>query len=444
VVWRGIGRHHTTISDLRKEKYLFWMFKRDLAVRYLYVPEASKLCDTYAGRYGFANLSSIWMTRRIMNCDSISVDPGGKAMSTAYLFVHLGDCTTLKQLSILSSCDPNTKDFSSQFSLSLVAYCTDLRSLRLIDCGPHVSSLAFLGSLRQLERVEICKISQRASEDLPLLGNLTGLQEIRLKGLSCSGLDFRNLALLEVLELFDVSDLKDLTGLENCARLFILKLRYCHDLSNISPVRALVKLRCVILTGLPLVSDLTPMTNSVNLESFDLMDCHSVVTMQGLSNCAKLQTVFVYGCQQLVDISDLAMKSSLRHFKLSRCPLLRDLSALGTCPNLIDLELIYWPGTDVSFLGNCFNLESATFRSCHDGYNIDMAVLARCTRLATLTFDSFNKLADFSFIKLCPTLTVLKLCNRGRSISNSVIARLPRLRSNLNGEKVTILTEYDD
>jgi len=154
-------------------------------------------------------------------------------------------------------------------------------------------------------------------EDFSLLGELTGLKELKLRldddelrminldflrnlvnleSLYISGLRFRDIqpveALVNLRKLVLSTSTTDLKPLSNLPRLVELNLSYCSQLSDLGPLSKMVQLVVLLLEENSKITDVTPLKNLVNLSHLDLTST-GVTDVRILHNLPDTARVFL-------------------------------------------------------------------------------------------------------------------------------------------------------
>ncbi len=134
------------------------------------------------------------------------------------------------------------------------------------------------------------------------------------------------------LDLSGCTTLTDLTPLRRLIKLESLALTGCTKIADISPLEELKGLRKLSLTNCESISDLTPLKSLKNLEKLEIEECGDEKNIIGIIGyLQKLTTLFTV---EPVDAAILAGLKNLREVHLHTTLSDYDLSPLAQCKNL--------------------------------------------------------------------------------------------------------------
>jgi hypothetical protein len=183
-------------------------------------------------------------------------------------------------------------------------------------------------------------------------------------------------------------------GLENLA---MLSLAYCIDISDLSPLANLTKLRHLELNDCPNIANLSPLVKLTSLTELDLSFCDGI---SDLSPLAKLTNLRKLALPPTVTTSQLKTicrnHTKLTWLSLWRCSKIFDLSPLAKLTNLTELELI-----------SCDNISN-------------LSPLTKLTTLTDLELIGCDRISDLSPLAKVTTLTELRL-TRNNNISDRIL-----------------------
>lgn len=222
----------------------------------------------------------------------------------------------LEELNIKISFFTRGKDKLSD--ISCFSNLIHLKKLNLQNW--NITDIKPIKSLINLNELDISKNHAIYYDDYSYKHNLTDIYElqflINLEKLNLSHLSLTNieplksLIKLKELDLSFNSKLKDispLTGLINLEKLYLRKL----SLTNIYPLKGLIKLIELDSSENNNLSDISPLSSLINLKSLNLRDCNitNLIPFKGLINLINLE---LYGNNNFTDSSPL---SNLIHLK---------------------------------------------------------------------------------------------------------------------------------
>ena len=125
---------------------------------------------------------------------------------------------------------------------------------------------------------------------------------------------------LEWLTLADDNEITDLTPIANLTRLKKLDLYGCPDLSDLGPLSGLGELRWLRIAGTQSLNDLTPIASLQKLDSLDFNSCAGLVDVSPLATLPSLKTLELAYCREITDISALFSATSLKRVEITSCP----------------------------------------------------------------------------------------------------------------------------
>ena len=200
-------------------------------------------------------------------------------------------------------------------------------------------------------------------------------------------------------------EIHDLTGLQFATNLTKLQLRSKsnNQISNLSPIAGLVKLRELRLDNNPQISDLSPIAGLINLEvlSFSQGNWSNLSPLAGLINLEWL----AFDNTNVSDLSPLRRLIKLQHLHFTDTNV-SDLSPLAGLINLESLGFSRTPGiSDISPLAGLVNLKF--IGSWGHGIS-DLSPLAGLTKLEEIDFCG-GKISNITGLSRLPNLKELYL-----------------------------------
>jgi len=299
-----------------------------------------------------------------------------------------------------------------------------LSNLKYIDAdGNKIGDLAVLSALGSLE--ELWLSDNEFEGDIGVLGNLSNLRRLGLKGSSLEDED------LDVL--MNLSSLTEL-ALENNPDISANKMDELKATLPGCSISHSELLYSVEFGGKKIYSDATEI-NAVSCGVIDLsgldkfsqlqsliLTGNSVSDLSPLSGLKELEVLELYG-NKVSNLSPLEGLSSLRVLNLLNNNV-TDVSALAGCTGLEELHLSFNGISDISPLASCFAIKELDL----DANNLsDISALAALTSLNSLSLEN-NNISDLSPLY---TLTLLDtLYIRGNPVSAEQIASLQQILPN--------------
>ncbi|MGC9384885.1 MAG: leucine-rich repeat domain-containing protein [Kosmotogaceae bacterium] len=198
-------------------------------------------------------------------------------------------------------------------------------------------------------------------------------------------------------------DIYSLNGLENCENIVYLQFGH-QNISNITPLSALTKLRELNLTQNRKIKDITPLRNLVSLEKLKL-DRNLIEDISALQNLIKLTYLNMLE-NPIQDLSYLKNLTKLEELWLSYTQD-GELLFLTELKNLYLLWMTSCNVTDIQYLKSPTNLHKINF----DGNDItDLSPLSNLKQLEWLYLDQ-NQVTDITPLESLENLTALRLWN---------------------------------
>jgi internalin A len=109
---------------------------------------------------------------------------------------------------------------------------------------------------------------------------------------------------------------------------------------TLAPLRGLVGLTSLDLSGCERLSDVSALSGLTALTSLNLSSCEQLLDVSALSGLTALTSLKLIGCEQLSDVSALSGLTALTSLNLSFCMQLSDVSALSGLTALTSLDLL--------------------------------------------------------------------------------------------------------
>ena len=259
--------------------------------------------------------------------------------------------------------------------------------------------------------------SDRGISDLTGIGQLTGLQTLRLQRNNITDIGaLPGLANLRTLWLFTnkISDIGALAGMVNLRSLNLGG----NEITTIGDLASLSGLTDLSLWWNP-IADFGPLANLTNLEHLDLEDT-GIADISVLASLSGLRTLYL-GYNLISNIDVLAGLSDLEALDLPG-NLVADVSALA---GLVGLQSLYLDWNGITDIGPLANL--VVLRRLDLGHNdvVDIDPLAGLTALERLWLDH-NQIVDVGALAGLTSLTWLML-NDNQIVDIDALAGLTAL-----------------
>jgi Leucine-rich repeat (LRR) protein len=211
-------------------------------------------------------------------------------------------------------------------------------------------------------------------------------------------LSLDSLSYAEVIPRQRISSLK---GLENCKNLIFLSIG-SQDISDISPLSSLTKLKFLWLDQNHKISDVTPLTELINLEELHLQS-NLILDITPIKDLTQLRILELQN-NEIKDISPLKNLHSLTMLYLSGAQF-SDLEPLKYLLKINQLWLINCNINDISFLSNLVNI-----KNLHLAWNniTDITPIKNMTNLEWVALDK-NNIIDISSLKDLQNLSYVRL-----------------------------------
>lgn len=239
-----------------------------------------------------------------------------------------------------------------------------------------------------------------------------------------------------------------LDGLRACTRLE--RLRLATDDADLTPLRACVALRDLLLDVNGLLSDLSVLENCrelrtlhvhapnlqslhglgtcTQLEQFESGDCASLVSLEGLEGCVSLRALELRSCRSLSDISALYALEHLESLDMSECPRLADLGAFASLVHLKTLRVFGTVGVmNLDALASLSSLEHLSL-SYWRGFH-DLSGVSRFRTLRRLDLTMCDAIESLLGLEGCPSIESVTLRSMNELTDISALTELPKLRT---------------
>lgn len=125
---------------------------------------------------------------------------------------------------------------------------------------------------------------------------------------------------LEWLILADDNEITDLTPITKLTKLKTLDLYGCPDLSDLGPLSALTELSWLRFAGTRSLNDLTPLAKLPKLDWLDFNSCKGLTDVSPLATLPSLRTLGLAYCREITDVSALFAAPSLKRVEITSCP----------------------------------------------------------------------------------------------------------------------------
>ena len=201
-----------------------------------------------------------------------------------------------------------------------------------------------------------------------------------------------------------------------------LRITLRTEITDVSPLVGLGKLKRLHLQGCLHLQDLSPLARITSLE--DLVLPPKTTDEQFgkiIPRLLHLKSLSLHRCSQVTDLSALAGLEDLSELSLEGLFWLKDLTPLTELPSLAGLKMSYTHIRDISPLAHLSGLISLTIEG--NGKLRDISPLSRLTKLTFLTLSACSYVRDVSALT---TLTNLRRLNlrHSRGVTPDQIAAL--------------------
>lgn len=195
--------------------------------------------------------------------------------------------------------------------------------------------------------------------------------------------------------------ISSLNGLENCKNLIYLQMG-SQDISDVSPLASLIKLKVLGLDQNRKISNITPLAGLINLEWLNL-DSNLLTDISPLKDMVKLKFLDLQ-LNTITDLSAIQNMKQLRTLELFRASL-NDISSLANLTNLNQLWIIQSNLTDIS---NLSNLKNTTNLNLAWNQITDVTILSNMENLEWVALEK-NNISDISPLKNLQNLKYVRL-----------------------------------
>lgn len=125
---------------------------------------------------------------------------------------------------------------------------------------------------------------------------------------------------LEWLTLADDNEITDLTPIAKLTKLKTLDLYGCADLSDLKPLSGLTDLTWLRIAGTQSLNDLSPLVSLTKLDWLDFNTCKGLADVSPLAKLPSLKTLGLAYCREVTDVSALFSAPSLKRVEITTCP----------------------------------------------------------------------------------------------------------------------------
>ena len=216
-------------------------------------------------------------------------------------------------------------------------------------------------------------------------------------------LNNNHLAKLDSLKYYPTPEkISSLSGIELCTNIQYLLIGH-QRISNIEPLRKMVKMRDLDLNQNRLIKDISPLENMVNLESLVLFG-NQISDLSSLKNMKEIRYLNLRNNGEIKNIESLSNMYELKELRMSDA----ELSDLSPIQNLTKLEVLWFTKcnvTDISYLIRLVNIRNLKVSWA----NVDnLSALSNMKNLEWLALEQ-NKISDISALQNLPNLSYLRL-----------------------------------
>ena len=194
-----------------------------------------------------------------------------------------------------------------------------------------------------------------------------------------------------------------LNGLENCTNIVFLHLG-AQDISNISPLTSLAKLRVLWLDQNRKISNITPLSGLTDLKELNI-NSNLITNTSPLKNLNNLENLDL-SYNPINDLSGLKFLTKLKVLHLSDGSI-NDLSPLSNLANLQELYITKSNIEDITYLKNLTEIK--TLRLCLNKI-YDISSLSDMKELENVDLND-NSITDITSLKNLPSLKYLDISN---------------------------------
>lgn len=125
---------------------------------------------------------------------------------------------------------------------------------------------------------------------------------------------------LEWLTLADDNEITDLTPIAKLTKLKTLDLYGCADLSDLKPLSGLTDLTWLRIAGTQSLNDLSPLVSLTKLDWLDFNTCKGLADVSPLAKLPSLKTLGLAYCREVTDVSALFSAPALKRVEITTCP----------------------------------------------------------------------------------------------------------------------------
>ena len=280
---------------------------------------------------------NLGLLKSVTNLDlsgcGLLVDISALCGLTALKTLCLSQCYRLTDISALSGLMSLTNLDLSKTSIRDIRALSGLKALTSLNLRKtSVSDISALSGLKGLTNLDLSETSIR---DIRALSGLTALKNLDLSGIDVS--DISALSGLTALSSLILGGTYEFSKIfSDIMRFQVVPCERLTDISAISSLTALTKLRIIGCTNL---TDISALTGLKSLTYLDLSGCGLLVDISALCGLTALKTLCLSQCYRLTDISALSGLMSLTNLDLSDCYKLADINALSILTGLKYLYL---------------------------------------------------------------------------------------------------------
>ena len=195
-----------------------------------------------------------------------------------------------------------------------------------------------------------------------------------------------------------------LSGLEYCKNLNYLYMNF-QNISDISPLATLTKLKVLSLNQTHLIKDISPLTDLTELEDLDI-SCNLIQDISPLANLTQLKKLDMQYNENIKDISVLKNLIQLEDLRMAEASIM-DLTSLQ---NLTKLETLWFCDCGLEDISPLSHLTNIITLKLADGNIVDISPLAKMVKLEWVALE-LNKISDLSPLQNLTKLKYIRLWN---------------------------------